>query len=65
MKKVEIFCDMLLEIICPDCGMLFEVYPKREWKDYKCPYCKKPFTSKIIVQAFWLDEGESGEPVLV
>lgn len=64
MKKVEIFCDMLLEIICPDCGMLFEVYPKREWKNHACPYCKKRFIAKNITQAFWLEDDESGASAL-
>lgn len=64
MKPIEIFCDPMLEIICSDCGMLFELYPKREWKDYKCPYCKKPFVAKIIIQALWLEEGESGASAL-
>lgn len=58
MIPVEIFCDIIIEIICPDCGMLFDVAPKREYKDYRCPYCKKRFMAKVILQAFWLDEDE-------
>jgi len=64
MKPVEIFCDPLLEIICPDCGMLFELRPKREWKNSQCPYCKKQFIAKNIMQAFWLEDNESGESAL-
>jgi len=64
MKPIEIFADTMVEIICADCGMLFETYPKRDWRNYSCPYCKKPFTSKIIIQAFWLEDDECGEPVL-
>jgi len=64
-KPVEIFADTIVEIICPDCGMLFEVYPKREWRNYSCPYCKKRFIAKLIIQAFWLEEGDRGISALV
>jgi len=60
MKPIDIFCDPVLEIICPDCGMLFEVYPKNEWRNLACPYCKKRFIAKILIQALWLEDDESG-----
>ena len=65
MKPIEIYCDPMFEIICPDCGMLFELHPKKEWKNYICPYCEKRFIAKNIMQAFWLEDDEIGESALV
>jgi hypothetical protein len=59
MKAVEFFAEPQVDIICPDCGMLFDFSPKREWHNYRCPYCDKPFIAKNILQAFWQDKGES------
>ena len=63
-KSITIYCNPMIESICPDCGMLFEFCPKREWKNSRCPYCNKPFMAKILIQAFWLEGGESGASAL-